>query len=932
MESEKKTDKKERGLSPGPEVEEFANALDSCLAPGLSVADKRTRVLDLPRKYHENAIRRLIQKKPKRARDGHGDVDMDAYEPVPAVTDPADVSKMQQLEKEVQTWDLVRRLLPLRYPESRPSQKKSLFSESTHSTQPASARSLDELFDTDPILKERRAVIQWLQTNASSGPDIDELARELQQNADRGDVIAYGWLHTRTSIKHRKRLTAWPHLLERQSPNIAASHVNSDGAPLVTNLDPDAAMRQARKLEPQDDYFERAIWLGCFEHLRRGSSLDTIRDWCQERTEMWRAVSMSGILLPADGKENLADAPPPSIALWRRMCLSLARNGGADDYERAVYGLLAGDITSVEKVAKTWDDFVFANYNALLRTQIDNFLLGQCPPDVASGMTQSFPSFDAIQFHGDPEGLERRLIVSLESQKSTMEEALEPNKALQASLIANDIDRHLYEQALVITNDANKDERSLLLPRTLSDGTDITPRKFFGLGQHDGLRIVAHIYALIALLRHFDALEGNAPDTRANAHWQYSQESIVAAYTGYLFQANLDELIPLYCSILAPPRQYEVLSWNMIHEQEAEKRVTQLKLIKRVGIDVLQFVETLAKLVFEDLGDQSISSGGLFTERLSILMDGPPTARLGRGIKADFFGDDDAVVAPKEENAVRSLEWLLEVEAAWPEVLSIGVQVYKHFFKRTHLLAARKLMERVQFDSILQNITNQEVMDWATLDDVDFWAQQLEESGITTATPEEVMTNARNFRELECLAKALDGLETLGSMVAISAEYAHVPLHTDLATDKRSRAPTGDRNFWTAVGDAVKTMKERMQPLLGGWLLASIEDGDEELAQLRQDYLPETILGFVSGLHCAGTSLSRDHLLESMELATIVAERNSDLTGVFVKAGRMTELVEAFAACSKALAVATGEKRATGSSSKKLREMGWSRDLWAIKQ
>ncbi|OAQ91520.1 nuclear pore complex protein [Purpureocillium lilacinum] len=912
MEPEKDDNKTPPGIVPGPEVEEFANALDSCLAPGLSVADKRARVLDLPRKYHENAIRRLIQKKPQRPRDGQGDVDMDAYEPVPAVTDPADLSQMQQLEKEVQTWDLVRRLLPLRYPESRP-QKKSLFS-SAGPTQPAPARSLEELVDTDPILKERRAVIQWLQTNASSGPDIDELARELQQNADRGDIIAHGWLHTRSTIKHRKRLTAWPHLLERQSADITSSHVNADGAPLVTNLDPDATTRQARKLESQDDYFERAIWLGCFEHLRRGSTLDTIRDWCQERTEMWRAVSMSGLLLPVDGREALADASPASIALWRRMCLSLARNGGADDYERAVYGLLAGDIASVEKVAKTWDDFVFANYNALLRTQIDTFLLGQCPPDVASGMTKSFPSFDAIHFHGDLDGLERRLIVSLESQKATMEEAMEPNKALQASMIANDIDRHLYEQALVMTDDANKDQRSLLLPRTLSDGTAITPRKYFGLDQHDGLRIVAHVYVLIALMRHFDELEGRTPDITTNAQWHYSQESILAAYTEYLGQAKLDELIPLYCSILAPPRQYEVLSWNMIHEQDPERRVTQLKLIKRVGIDVLQFVETLAKLVFEDLGDHS--GGETPTEPFSILMDGPPTARLGRGIKADFFGDDEAAISIKEEHAVRSLEWLLQVQVAWPEVLRIGVQVYKHFFKRTHLLAARKLMERVQFDSILQNVTDQEITDWATLDDIDFWAQQLEESGITTATPEEVMTSARNYRELECLAKALDGLETLGSLIELSTE-----------------APSGDRpKFWTGVGEAVGVMKERMQPLLGGWLLASIEDGDEELAQLRQAYLPETILGFVSGLHYAGTGLSRDHLLESMELATIVAERNSDLMGVFVKAGRMTELVEAFAACSKALAVATGEKRATGSSSKKLRAMGWSRDLWAIKQ
>lgn len=68
-----------------------------------------------------------------------------------------------------------------------------------------------------------------------------------------------------------------------------------------------------------------------------------------------------------------------------------------------------------------------------------------------------------------------------------------------------------------------------------------------------------------------------------------------------------------------------------------------------------------------------------------------------------------------------------------------------------------------------------------------------------------------------------------------------------------------------------------------------------------------------------------------MELASVIAERNSDVATTFIDAGRMMELVESFTACSKALAIATGEKRAAGSSSKKLREMGWSRDLWAVK-
>ncbi|KAF4119248.1 nuclear pore complex protein Nup107 [Geosmithia morbida] len=122
-----------------------------------------------------------------------------------------------------------------------------------------------------------------------------------------------------------------------------------------------------------------------------------------------------------------------------------------------------------------------------------------------------------------------------------------------------------------------------------------------------------------------------------------------------------------------------------------------------------------------------------------------------------------------------------------------------------------------------------------------------------------------------------------------------------------------------------------MEPLLKNWLLPGIQGGDEELGELRRAYLPETVLAYVSALQFAGTGLSRDWLLECMNLASLVTERGSDLEGAFVESRRVKELLGAFAASSKALAITTSEKRAAGTVNKKLREMGWSRDLWSVK-
>lgn len=97
-------------------------------------------------------------------------------------------------------------------------------------------------------------------------------------------------------------------------------------------------------------------------------------------------------------------------------------------------------------------------------------------------------------------------------------------------------------------------------------------------------------------------------------------------------------------------------------------------------------------------------------------------------------------------------------------------------------------------------------------------------------------------------------------------------------------------------------------------------------------YLPELVMGYASALHAAGTSSTRDYLLECMDLAAQIAAEGSDLAELLVKTGRMKELLESFASCSKALAIWTTDlKKGQGPNSKKYRETGWSRELWTIK-
>ena len=648
----------------GAEFEQFANILDDSLSHRYTFAEQKQKLLDLPQKYYDNAKRRLdLLRRPSR-HSTHDDADMDTDDAEAPQLSFEEHAEYRRLEKEVQTWDLFRRVLPLRYSQDR--FRPSRASES------AEQDILQQFLDSDPTARERRAVIQWLQSNASSRPDIDFLVRDLQQNAGRDEIIAHGWLHTRSAIKQRKSVTGWPHLLDRQSPQIAQTFLNKDGAPMVTQLDPDVVSRQGRRLEPQDEYFERAIWLGCFEHLRRGSSLKTIQEWCEDRTELWRAVSMSAMPFSLEDDSLPTNASAEAICLWRRMCLSAARNTGSDDYERAVYGLLSGEISTVEHVSKTWDDHLFASYNGLLRSQLDNFLLAQTAPETKSTLTRSFPSFDAAQQLGNTSNMEKSVISAL---NNLHDEPAEPSKSLQAAFLARELGGHLAGQGALIRQTLAHDGSQTL---TLADREQ--QDKYFHVDEHDGLRIVAHIYLLHTILERRDpsALTRSVRD----ADQRSSQMLILAEYTKLLYRAGLKVLVPLYCSILPEPACYEIMSESFIHEEESEQRVTLLNIIKKVGLSGVDFANTQAKQLYLELGVDK-QPPKIASEKFNILEEHEELSALyGKSMKKDFIEGDDDTTASNAERAIRGLEWLKDIDRTWPQIFELGTKMYKYFYRK----------------------------------------------------------------------------------------------------------------------------------------------------------------------------------------------------------------------------------------------------------
>ncbi|CAK7265634.1 Nucleoporin nup84 [Sporothrix epigloea] len=1026
------------GSDVGEEVEIFARYLDESLLASRSAPEQRARIFNLVGHYYDYAretadvmrerlrLARLARgssgestssnnnrgssgalagQRPTLRSGGAMDVDSDSSTALQRRDDDAASEKetaasAERWEEEAQTWDLLRRLLPLRYREKAVSSSVSASAPSS-STKPI-RRAADrppqsrreywaDFVLSEPKARERKTILEWLQSSANTGaPDIDEVVQGLQRNAERGEILAHGWLHTRGAIKQHKRLMAISDPLDPNSPEVRDSNLDAPNR-LVTQLDPDVVTRQGlagRKLAPQDAFFEQAIWLGCYELLRRGKSMADIRDWCAERTELWRAASISALPLANDdgsvnssgsSEDDIPDFDCLATVLWRRMCYRLTLESSAPLHERAVYGILSGDLASVEAVGASWDDLAFAKYNAELRAQFDAYLIHQSDAaaahsllilhgDVPVGYSSDSPSTSSAKTFYAPSSGPSSFSRGRDSrtQKATIKT---PVKALQAAVIDEKLDSFLFQQGLLLAEYANAARPSKLIPKydtitaASAAATAAADTKFVEPTDCHGLRILAHVLIVVSTL---DKLDGKGKDVAALgplARRHQTEEHTIASYISFLRLARLEDLIPLYASKLLGERCYTSMAFNLIHIEEREIQQRLLQLMRKLGLDPVKFVKTLPQLFLADVTEAEAArqEDGINNKPpctlFNILQSSAPTLKFGRLIKPGIFGpaselagDADGVllVDKADELLIRSMEWMMLVDGLALETCDFGVRIYKYFLRNEHLTAARILASRVSCAEIVRHKTRfgrdlPEETDPSWWDDVfgaplratpDANGMMIDDDALRTQngrangngntnghtieiSKNQVAAHVRPLYELECLVNALDCLETTSLL-------AHTMINEK--TD-----PVRDRSIAGSIDENAKFIAGFMKPLLKGWLLHSVDD-DPDYTVLRESFLPQVLIGYASTLQFAGTTSSRDYLLECMELAAVVAAPDSDIAGVLVATGRMKELVESFASCSKALAIWTSDmKKGPGASSKKNREMGWSRELWSVK-
>jgi nuclear pore complex protein Nup107 len=600
---------------------------------------------------------------------------------------------LRQWQAELATWELVRIVIDRNHPEPGTdvaAEKQTRLSKVGGNKRYSPNKEIwDRFLVEDDLAKEKAVILRWLEQTARNDRNgVESITAQLESQSGKGELIwTNGWLDTKSKIKQAKRLEGSDQPLQPDGINIKTADRTQN---LVTQLDPDAPTRQKRVLEKQDEFFERALWMECYEMLRRGTPWKDICEWAQERNEAWRGVSVGAAYeAHPDGGPNVAG---PTVGyLFRRMCFYAAR-GARIPYEGAVYGLLSGDLKQVQVACHSWDDHLHAHYNALLLSRFDRYLQQNHPDRVNQSLAQKFVFQDAAANIGDWETASRKVVDLLKQQKSIAHEATQPIKLIQGALIGRTLNDLVLKVGTAIADMLVNDERPVNLilhpdcdikvpgSKPVGDERVYTAEQYYQTLASDphAFRILVHLY--IAFGKGFHVL-GSTNMSR----W-IAMDNIMAAYIEFLRVSQRIQLIPLYAAQLLPERAAHCLARVLPDIKNTGEQRRCVALLEQYRIDVVEVIAQSFTFAFKNSGFTHFDENTYTVitkpiKRFRILerVAGESALWPGYKVQREFDGD---TIEPKEEAVIEALQW-------YHYVGSDSIQTFEHL-KNALIIFLRK--------------------------------------------------------------------------------------------------------------------------------------------------------------------------------------------------------------------------------------------------
>ncbi|KAK9766655.1 Nucleoporin nup84 [Basidiobolus ranarum] len=365
------------------------------------------------------------------------------------------------------------------------------------------------------------------------------------------------WFHTGKCIGGKNKL--------------GSSFMHSKSENIVTEIDPDAPNRQNKELALEDNMYEKSLVRTLYEYIRRGR-IEDATDLCRESDQPWRAASISGGVYHDDpllgddvpiSNEALEPRGNVNRGLWKGTCYQLAKEESLDVYERAMYAALCGDVENLLPACKSWEDYIWGYYNALIENQVEQYLK-QNHRNTESGELP-IPNLE----HMTKEDIFMNIAKNPNEGLSAL--AKDPYRYIQTMIILNRIDELIIEMSDTLTASHNGLWQN-------SDEPPVDPRI---------LRFLSH------LVLYLTSLGIELPSTEAN--------NIVKCYVELLIQLKKNNLVAFYASKLPEDLQVEVYSTFLAGVQEdTQNRYELVKLANRYNLDVTRISSRTVEKVFQE--------------------------------------------------------------------------------------------------------------------------------------------------------------------------------------------------------------------------------------------------------------------------------------------------------------------------------------------
>lgn len=443
-------------------------------------------------------------------------------------------SDINWLENERNTWRLISALYQNRlfskaeYEEKKEDEQMEVVFSKAMSEKEV----VTQFFKEDNATRECQLVVDWLEKIA----------------ADQYEAIVAPQLGHFTD-----KTVAWENTLHQlQNENVCYA----SSRPFVTNVDPDAPLRQKKPLHDLDMEDEARLMQQVFTEIRCGR-LDQAHKLCYHAGQPWRAATLEGWRLHHDPNYNLppdAEKLPvegnPQRDIWKLCAWRLSDDARAPVMARAVHGALCGHLQSLITVCKGWEDLLWAYTRVLMDLRVEQEIRSCC-----YSFKEYVPMPDNYWNHKmNLEEIFSELEASNDSHVST--EALKPERIVQKLLILNRIPELMNKMGEWILNDSCKPQF---------------------------IRFLAHLVLILRLV--------------GQSHLEHVGHDILKAYVRVLVNQGDPELVAYYVATLPQEDQVTIFADYLVTITDLEDRQYCLKAAEAVELEV----EAITQRVVENI-------------------------------------------------------------------------------------------------------------------------------------------------------------------------------------------------------------------------------------------------------------------------------------------------------------------------------------------